>query len=157
MADRVTLEQRLLDANKPVPEFVSCPSCGRARCRPFEIVEVTDRPDIPGDMACGQCLADDKRLADQADEKNAIMSAPFWQTPEGMEMKAVRDRTLDKWRWTIMPDSPLSMACQQEFKRFLIAWQRMTVDAMTKAAFTEPSVPDLEYAPLAELERNIGL
>lgn len=157
MADRTTLEQRLRDADEPVPDFVACPSCGRQRCRPFEIVNVTDLPDVPGDMACGQCVADDKRLRDQANEHLAQARAPAWETPAGLEMKARRDRMLDKWRWTILPDSPLTKNCQAEFKRYLFSWHRMTIDAAVISGFNEPDVPELEYAPVSEHKRNLGI
>lgn len=159
MADRKTLEQQLRDAGETVPEYAPCPNplCGRERCRPFEIVETTDRDAIPSDMACTQCLGADDRERAQIDEWEKRQALDPWDTPEGLELKAQRNRMLDAWRWTIMPDSPLTEDCQTAFKHFLYGWQRMTIDAAVISAFNAPPVPDLEYAPDDEYKRNLGI
>lgn len=157
--DRETLEQRLRDRGEPVPQFTACPNplCRRDRCRPFEIVTVADRANIPSEMACTQCLVSDDREQAQIDEHVARMALPPWETPEGAEWKARRNRMLDTWRWTILPDSPLTERCQLKFKRYLLAWQRMTVDSAVISAFKEPELPAMEYAPLDQITRKLGL
>lgn len=147
MADRRTLEQTLIDQGKPVPDFAPCPNpgCIRTRCRPFEIVDVSDISGIPSDMACTRCLVDDERLTRHADERAQLETLPPWETPEGQELKARRNRALDEWRWTVAADSPLTIENQNAHLAYLQAWHRMTVDAETPGGFIEPERPPLVY------------
>lgn len=153
MADRRTLEDEIADRRKArpgvtlaVPDRFPCPKCLRS-CWPFEIVVVTDVPELGVPMACTQCLTDVHRETRSQSEKADREKLPPWQRPEGLEMKALRDRTLDRWRWTVAPDSPLSEACRHAFLGYLKAWHRMTVDAASPAEFIEPALPAMEYAP----------
>ncbi len=147
MAERETLEQQLIGAGKPVPDFVPCPNpdCGRANCRPFEIVAVTDRDNIDASMACSQCLISDDRARIDAEDAAERKARTGWDSDEGREWKAQRDRALDRHRWAVMPDSPLTKSCQAAFLEYLRAWHRMTVDSTVKN-FQIPTVPPLEYA-----------
>jgi hypothetical protein len=153
MADRRTLEDEIHDRLKArpkakvvVPERFACPKCGEPR-RPFEIVDVTDVPELKVPMACTQCLIGVDRGRRATEEKTARAKRPPWLRRAGVELKALRDRTLDRWRWTVLPDSPLTPECQQAFLDYLRAWHRMTVDAESPAEFKEPDLPAMEYAP----------
>lgn len=159
MADRRTLEQRLLAAKQPVPAQATCPACGRGNCAPFEIVDVSDITEIEGDEACGSCFIDVQRERTRASEQKALEVLPVgsWLSSEGVALKAHRNRTLDAYRWTIMPDSPLSPVCQREFKEFMLAWQRMTIDAPVISAFKEPKMPALRYATLTQARAALGI
>lgn len=148
--DRTTLEEKLRNGSaadkRRAGDKHDCPNCGRP-CHAFEIVDVADVPGISTDMACTRCLIDADRDDRQIQERKARKALPPWESPEGLELKAHRDRTLDRLRWTVARDSPLTAQCQTAWLAYLRAWHRMTVDASSPAEFKEPAEPAMEYAP----------
>lgn len=150
MADRITLEDKLLASGKPTGGRHACPNCGRL-CRAFEIVAVRqaghDALDaIETDFACTQCTTDAARDVMHDTEQAALAELAPWDSPAGVEQKMHRDRTLDRWRWTVLPDSPLTGDNQTAWLAYLAVWHRMTVDAATPADFIEPEQPAMQYA-----------
>jgi hypothetical protein len=152
MADRRTLED-VLHSNyrgkkakaAAAAGLHECPNCGRL-CHAFEIVDVVDVAGIDTDMACTTCLIDAQRLETEIAERKARKVLPAWETPEGVELKAWRDRMLDRWRWTVAPDSPLSAECQTAWLAYLRGLHRMTVDAKAPTEFKERDQPVMFYA-----------
>lgn len=142
---RKTLQDRLLSQKKEVPEWVQCLSCGR-RCRPFEIVDVTDTPGIPHDDACSHCFLDVQREK-RGNEDRQWRKSKEWSGPLGEQARAERNRLLDTWRWTLLPDSPLSDPCKLQFRRYLAKLHRITVDHQWPSQVIWPALPALEYAP----------
>lgn len=64
------------------------------------------------------------------------------------ELRQERNEMLDAWRWTVMPDSPLSPANQAEWLDWLRAMQAALrdVSAEQTAGFAWPPRPALVYA-----------
>ena len=97
--------------------------------------------EIENVWVCGQCVVHANREL----EERLIYPDQDWRSTRGEWMKAERVRLLDSWRWTIMPDSPLSASCQAEFKAYLQSLHRMTIDAPDATAWSWPDPPALAY------------
>lgn len=76
----------------------------------------------------------------------AAIAAPIepWDTDLGQYLKAERNIVLDGFRWTIMPDSPLTAENQAEWVAWMRALHRMTVD-FQPSDWSWPARPDLEF------------
>lgn len=66
------------------------------------------------------------------------------------DLRGRRNVELEKWAWTVRPDSPLSAECQAEFMAWLKRLHRLTVDVKEKDVleFVFPDPPALVYEPV---------
>ncbi len=99
----------------------------------------------PTGWICGGCISSTARdvAAALADASKPPESS--WDSDLGVYLKATRNGLLDLWRWTIFPDSPLSVASQAAFLAYLGTLNRMTVDCADPRDWEWPSVPAQEY------------
>lgn len=132
----MTLEDYLISQDEDTSGEFICAGCN-ASLPAFALVRDDD-----GVLGCGHCIEDVARNATAAlrlpDNKES------WDSECGLWMKAERSMLLDKWRWTIMPDSPLTLACQDEFSDYLKSLHRMTL-LETTSEWTWPDIPALDY------------
>lgn len=96
------------------------------------------------DGVCGNCHNDDNRTSVAKWEAESRLPKSSWNSDYGIELKTERNRLLDSVRWTIMPDTPLSTACQAAFKAYMTTLQQMTLTTPT-TTWVWPTVPKLEY------------
>lgn len=76
--------------------------------------------------------------------KKVVGKAP--PPPQFFELRQRRNELLDNYRWTIMPDSPLSPACQEEWRVWLQALHSVLLDVTDTSAVAWPEMPGYEYA-----------
>jgi hypothetical protein len=110
-----------------------CPDC-KQKQRAFVFVERT-----PGDWVCGSCYVPEivaKELAE------APPLAP-WETLEANHIRAIRTQLQERWRWAVMPDSPLNAGGQEKVMAFLKKLNTLTIDYATPDDVTMPSEPQL--------------
>ena len=135
-----TLEDVMLARGEPPvqPGYVcDCPGCARPVAY-FTMLSVGDDGRFaPHDFVCSSCYA----------EATAEPPAPVapWDGDQGATLKGQRNAELDRVRWTIMPDSPLSEPCKASWAAYLQALHRMTVDCAEPDAWAWPEAPALEY------------
>lgn len=65
--------------------------------------------------------------------------------PHINELRQKRNNLLDSYRWTVMPDSPLTDACQQAWMGWLKELHALLVDVTDTNAVVWPDQPELEY------------
>jgi hypothetical protein len=149
---RKTLEDALIAAGRLTDGLFACPACGRG-CLAFEIVEAIGFDEFASNAACGSCLlaAESKRAAGLA-----LTADLGWAGDLGLSLKAQRDVELDKWAWTIRPDSPLSDACLSAFADYLKAVGAITLDFADPQSVTFPQKPDIEYASPERLAARLA-
>lgn len=135
---RRTFEDYLRANGLPTDGKHACPNCGHT-CEPFMLVVVSDIDAIPTAIACGECIAVAERS--RASQVLHDQTAEAWAVA-----RARRNQLLDKWRWTIMPDSPMSQECRDIFMAELRRLHRMTVDVDNPVDFVWP---DFEAIPLS--------
>lgn len=77
-----------------------------------------------------------------------LIEAPA-RPPMLYELRQRRNALLDTWRWTIMPDSPLTPQNQAQWLVWLKSLQSCLRDVTEQdtASFTFPAKPDLHYQP----------
>lgn len=97
------------------------------------------------DGMCGNCHSDDTRASIEKWELESRIPSTSWDSAKGIALKTERNRLLDSVRWTIMPDSPLSTACQAAYKVYMTTLQQMTLTSPTTANWVWPTIPKLEY------------
>lgn len=61
------------------------------------------------------------------------------------EIRQQRNELLDSYRWTVMPDSPLTEECKQEWMAWLGELHRLLLNVTDAAAIVFPPKPALEY------------
>ena len=113
---------------------------------PFALYEKLEGDPSKG-FQCGSCIADATSSAVSKWEAESRLPKSSWDSEYGQNLKAERNRRLDANRWAIMPDSPLTAACQGKFVVYLKLLQNMTLDFSTTTAWTWPTVPKLDYPP----------
>lgn len=118
-------------------EVMTCPACVTDHAL-FSIVNVENDPRFaPHVVVCSTCY-----LA-------AITPPPVsptgWETERGLSLKGERIVELNRVRWTIMPDSPLSESSQAEWRAYMGRLHRMTVDCADPADWIWPNPPSLAY------------
>jgi hypothetical protein len=70
---------------------------------------------------------------------------PYTPPPTYNELKQKRNELLDSYRWTIMPDSPLSESCQAQWMAWLESLHSLLVGVTDFSSVTWPDMPPLEY------------
>lgn len=145
-----SLADALTAAGDPVPDQAQCGGCYQM----IEAFALFEQPN--GSYQCGHCMLDQLRPIIVGEEAIALAQLTGWETPEGAAMKDDRNRELERWRWTVMPDSPLTPACQELFLAYLRTWQRMTVDADGPDTFVRPPLPAFEYMPLLDQQPTLS-
>ncbi len=140
MTELNTLEDILIARGEPaadIDKWADCPECGRT-ARPFALISVVDDPAFTSDFVCSPCF-----LAVSTTPAASPVSP--WDSEHGAALKGQRNVELDRWRWTVMPDSPLSAPCKAAWLDPLRTLHRMTVDCTDPALWSWPVVPALEY------------
>lgn len=66
--------------------------------------------------------------------------------PQMFELRQRRNELLDAYRWTIMPDSPLSAACQAQWAAWLQSLHSLLLDVTDPATVVWPEMPGYEYS-----------
>lgn len=130
----------------PYRDKLRCDTCHEATpaWALYEIVE--GKPDQG--WQCGSCFTDTDRAVEQARALAAKLPDTDWRSDYGLYLKNERNRLLDASRWTIMPDSPLSDACQTAYKTYLNTLQQMTLNNATTKTWKFPGAPPLVYPAL---------
>lgn len=67
------------------------------------------------------------------------------QPPHINELRQARNEMLDDYRWTIMPDSPLTDACQQAWMIWLKKLHSLLLNVTDTSTVVWPEKPELEY------------
>ena len=62
------------------------------------------------------------------------------------ELRQRRNELLDTYRWTIMPDSPLSSSCQAQWAAWLQSLHSLLMDVTDPATVVWPEMPGYDYA-----------
>ena len=114
-----TLEDLLIEREEDASGVQPCPQC-EAETALFSLVILAEEPD---EYVCGKCYLE------SVTEQPQIQP---WDTALGEILKGQRNQELDRLRWTIMPDSPLTESCKTLWLAYLNSLHRMTVD------FTDP-------------------
>lgn len=150
MIDRRTLEDSFLERGLEIAQSYPCPICQKQK-RPFEIVLA---PEFEAGVACSVCVmaldTPDNRLIDLAPV------ADSWDSEIGAQIKARRNIELDKWAWTIRPDSPLKAANIAAWADYLSQLHSLTIDFAGPQKFSFPLHPALEYAGKDEIALRIA-
>lgn len=66
--------------------------------------------------------------------------------PQMFELRQRRNELLDAYRWTIMPDSPLSVACQAQWAAWLQSLHSLLLNVTDPATVVWPEMPEYEYS-----------
>ena len=66
--------------------------------------------------------------------------------PQMFELRQRRNELLDTYRWTIMPDSPLSAACQAQWAAWLQSLHSLLLNVTDPATVVWPEMPGYEYS-----------
>jgi len=140
---RKTLEDALIEANMSTEGFYECPSC-KKMLPAFGLVDVSDITNIPHSVACGHCVsnANVETLRAQALLAPADTS---WNSEQGLSLKSERNRLLDRFAWTIRPDSRLTIACLEEWVIWFNALNEMTINCPEPAQWSFPPTPTCVY------------
>ncbi|CAB4131779.1 Phage tail assembly chaperone protein [uncultured Caudovirales phage] len=115
------------------PYWTTCPHCGRERPK--------------ATIADGKCDLD-RHEADRLEATAAFMQRAndvAWSGPLGDAIRQERNTRLDLSLWAVMPGSPLTQACQDEFTEYRKKLHRLTVDFDIPGEVIWPSQPDLVY------------
>jgi hypothetical protein len=152
--ERMTLEQALISRGMPSAGTWPCPVC-KVEFPAFALVDVSDIHGIEGDVACSTCFLDDVRVVQSVAEAENQPDQDHWGGEDGLFLKAQRNITLEKYAWTLRPDSGLTLDCRKAFGLFMISWQRMTVDAEKPSQFVEPELPDMTYMDRDQAEQHL--
>lgn len=110
------------------------------------------------ESVCGACKRDKEVDSARASAEAAAASLALavqgtWDSEIGKLLKAERNGLLDANRWTVMPDSPLTVVNQGEWLQYLRALQSLTIifPSLTGFKATDgkwkwPTKPALKYA-----------
>lgn len=119
------------------------------------------RVDWLDSLVCGACKhqkeVDSLRASQEAAAASLALAVEgTWQSEQGKLLRAHRNSLLDANRWTVMPDSPLTVINQGEWIVYLKQLQSLTVTYPNLTAFQDtpgkwkwPVMPTLKYAPAA--------
>jgi len=122
-----TYEDKLREDGMVVPtEDFKCPECPTTGPA-FTIVEVS-----PGRWICSACHISQQEQIQAAAAAAIATNLLPWDTDEGYQVRAVRTRLQERWRWGVMPDSPLHAEAQARVMAFLKSLNTLTV------TFTKP-------------------
>lgn len=88
--------------------------------------------------------AHDAAAARYDTETNKIVEAPPLP-PHINELRQRRNEMLDSYRWTIMPDSPLTEGCKDQWLQWMTSLHGLLVDVTDTSAVVWPPMPQLEY------------
>lgn len=120
---------------------VLCPKCNGPKA-PVEIVD----PAGDGNWMCTMCMFSLAREVDKAIWAAKLADTVTWESGRGTEVKSRRSTLLDRNRWTIMPDSPLTQQNQAQWMIYLKNLHRLTLDNVDPKNVTWPEPPSLEYS-----------
>lgn len=137
-----------ISAERLDPAGYECGSC-RKVLPAWALVLPNEETDDPDDVICGNCHFSLQRVATFEAEQEAkaklAIDAP-WETDAGLEAKAVRNRLIAGAMWAVDRDtSPLSPACQDAWRVYVRALNRLTVDYPCPTRVEWPVEPTLEY------------
>lgn len=133
-----TYQDYLLERGMEDVEKFICPDCLTPHPA-FAIVEVT-----PGNWQCSQCYLTEYDAARRAAEEARLAALPPWETEEANTIRAVRVRLLDKWRWGVMPDSPLIDSAKDKVMVYLKALNSITIRYASPADVVWPDEPTID-------------
>lgn len=134
----MSAEEAFIEANVEYSRDADYP-CSREGCgKMFPLFALSL---IEGKAVCSQCVMND-RVNAQPVPDNVI----GWDSETGNGVKAERNILLERWRWTVQPDSPLTEGSKSEFLTYLQTLNRLTVDFADPATVEWPTVPAQEYA-----------
>lgn len=77
------------------------------------------------------------------DARKLVRRGP--QPPNLNELRQQRNELLDAYRWTVMPDSPLTEECKAEWLTWLGQLHTLLIDVVDTASVVFPPKPSLEY------------
>lgn len=105
--------------------------------------------DIAASLALPYVEGSWDRLAFKVDLETLDLVPIPPRAPMLYELRQRRNELLDTWRWTIMPDSPLTPQNQAQWLVWLKSLQSCLRDVTEQdtASFTFPAKPDLHYQP----------
>jgi predicted RNA-binding Zn-ribbon protein involved in translation (DUF1610 family) len=134
-----TYEDHLRERGKVTTDFFTCPSCGKENLAAFTIVERAKN-----DWVCSDCFLR------EVEASRPAVSLPPWETETANHVRAVRIQLQERWRWAVMPDSPLNQAAQARVMRFLKLLNTLTIDYTSPEDVIWPVDPTLngdDYDP----------
>jgi ribosomal protein S27AE len=133
-----TYADKLRDEGRVTTGTFQCPECDGPPQPAFAIVEVA-----PDRWVCGNCHITEQQKAKLAEEEAAAAQLPPWETQAANDVRQARLILQEKWRWAVMPDSPLSAAAQARIMPFLRALNTLTIDYATPEDVVWPTEPVL--------------
>lgn len=115
------------------PHWGICPHCKRQRSKAV--------------IANGKCDLDrieaEREAAGEAYE--ARQADDGWTGPQGDAVRFERNQRLDASMWVIIPGTPLTQECQDEFCQYREKLHRVTVDFSKPGDVVWPNQPALIY------------
>lgn len=133
-----TLEDYLRENDAPADGLFDC-ACGVVGQPAFAFVERR-----PGEWMCSNCYLESLPAPAVISPMNP------WESDAAAQVRVERTQLQDRWRWAVMPDSPLTAEAQARCMLFLKSLNRLTIAFPTPAAIVWPAEPVLvgdDYQP----------
>lgn len=135
-----TYEDHLRERGFVTTDRFVCGECKQTRPA-FAFVERK-----PNDWVCTSCYVAEVQAAETA----AVPPPAPWETLEANGVRAIRNQMQDKWRWAVMPDSPLHADAQTRVMQFLKLLNTLTIDYPSPEDVIwpiEPTINGEDYEP----------
>ena len=133
-----TYEDKLKAEGRVTTGLFNCPECDGPPMPAFAIVERT-----PGRWTCSNCNLLDTMAVRQEEEAAVAAALPPWETEDANWIRAQRTLLQNEWRWSVMPDSPLTAEAQARCMEFLRLLNTLTLDYPSPEDVIWPVVPVL--------------
>lgn len=130
-----TYEDVLKERGRVTTDKFNCPECDREE-PPFAIVEAA-----PDRWVCSTCYINEQRGVQEQARTEQIASMEPWETEEANHVRALRIQMQERWRWAVMPDSPLTSEAQARVMKFLKTLNTLTIDYTTPQDVVWPDEP----------------
>ena len=118
-----TYADKLRDEGRVTTDEFNCPECDGPPQPAFAIVEAA-----PGRWICSTCHIKEQDAIRHAAEQEAIAQLDPWETETANDIRRQRALLQEKWRWAVMPDSPLTADAQAGVMAYLRLLNTLTID-----------------------------
>lgn len=131
-----TYADKLREEGFVTTDEFQCPECDGPPQPAFAIVETA-----PGRWVCSTCHIKEQDAIRHAAEQKAKAQLAPWDTETGGDVKRQRTLLQEKWRWAVMPDSPLHADAQARVMQFLKLLNTLTIDYPSPEDMVWPAEP----------------
>lgn len=97
-----------------------------------------------GCFLCSTCASTVLREANAAAEAEAVDDS--WEGEAGNAIRSERNALINQYLWTVMPGSPLTEACREDWTEWFRLMNRITVDWPNPSGVKYPPQPELAYS-----------